>query len=130
MKACATLLYLLPMPSSGLALAVAIAAVPVLTSCGPGRGTVGAMLARRPTGEVTVHEAPRGLAAQSEGVRPGDQVLLVDGKDVRALTQEQLHQALSGDVGEPVKLTLIRGDRVVRVTLRRTPARPRDPAEP
>jgi hypothetical protein len=40
-----------------------------------------------------------------------------------------LHEVLSGDVGSKVKLTLVRGDDVIRVTLSRTPAgRPRPPA--
>jgi C-terminal processing protease CtpA/Prc len=93
-------------------------------ACGARRGTIGAMLARKSTGELAVHEVPAGLAAGEGGVEPGDQVLLIDGADVRAMDPQQLHLALSGEVGEPVKLTLIRGDRVVRITLKRTPARP------
>lgn len=96
----------------------------LVIACGAGRGTIGAMLARTPTGEVAVHEVPKGLAASQGGVQPGDQVLLVDGRDVRAMDPEQLHLALCGEVGQKVKLTLIRGDRVVRVTLKRTLARP------
>jgi hypothetical protein len=33
----------------------------------------------------------------------------------------EVHQALSGEVGDPVKLTLLREGRMIRVTLRRTP---------
>jgi hypothetical protein len=39
------------------------------------------------------------------------------------MTPQQIHQALVGELGEPVKLTLIRAERVVRVTLSRTRAR-------
>jgi hypothetical protein len=35
---------------------------------------------------------------------------------------EGLHAVLSGEVGSPVKLTVVRGNEVIRVTLARTPA--------
>jgi hypothetical protein len=38
------------------------------------------------------------------------------------MSTEEVHQALSGEVGSPVKLTLLRGEAVLRVTLRRTEA--------
>jgi hypothetical protein len=41
---------------------------------------------------------------------------------VRELDERGVHQALAGNVGDPVKLTLLRDGHVVRVTLRRTPA--------
>ncbi len=37
--------------------------------------------------------------------------------------RQQLHELLGGDVGDPVRLTVVRGEEVLRVTLRRTPAR-------
>ena len=97
----------------------------LLLYCSSGRGTIGVMIARQPTGELRVHEVARNLAADKAGLRPGDQLLLVDGMDVRALSVEQVHEALGGAVGEPVRLTVIRGENVLRVTLRRTPARSR-----
>ena len=95
-------------------------------SCAAQKGTIGAMLGRRSDGRVFVRESPAGLAADKAGVREGDEILLIDGIDVRQLDERRLHHALSGEVGDPVKLTLLRGERVVRVTLKRTPAgRPR-----
>ena len=40
---------------------------------------------------------------------------------MRELDSRGVHQALSGKLGEPVKLTLLRDGHVIRVTLRRTP---------
>lgn len=80
------------------------------------------MLGRRTDGRVFVREAPPGLAADKAGVQEGDEILLIDGIDVRQLDERRLHQALSGEVGDPVKLTILRNNRVVRVTLKRTPA--------
>jgi C-terminal processing protease CtpA/Prc len=99
-------------------------------ACGPPRGTIGAVLARQPNGELIVREVPDRLAASKAGLEPGDQVLLIDGKDVRAMSAEQVHQALSGDVGAAVKLTVVRGDEVVRMTVKRSPARPRQRSAP
>ncbi|HEY8946322.1 MAG TPA: PDZ domain-containing protein [Polyangiaceae bacterium] len=93
-------------------------------ACRADHGTIGAVLAQAPDRRLTVREVPPGLSAAEGGVLPGDEILLIDGRDVRGMSSEHVHQALGGEVGEPVKLTLIRGDRVVRVTLRRTPARP------
>ena len=88
------------------------------------------MLGRRGDGRVFVREVPPGLAAAKADVREGDEILLIDGFDVRQLNERRLHEALSGEVGDPVKLTLQRGNEIVRVTLKRTPAaRPKpDPA--
>ncbi|MBN1607844.1 MAG: PDZ domain-containing protein [Polyangiaceae bacterium] len=83
------------------------------------------MLATQPGGELVVREVPHGLGASKAGLEPGDQVLLIDGKDVRAMSAAQIHQALSGDVGQPVKLTVVRGDEVVRLTVKRSAVPPR-----
>jgi carboxyl-terminal processing protease len=101
----------------------AVAAALTLGACGPSRGTIGAVLARDPDGRLFVHDVPQGLAAERAGLEAGDEILLIDGRDARALGPHGVHQALGGNVGDPVKLTLVRRGEIVRVTLRRTEAR-------
>lgn len=90
-------------------------------ACFSAHGTIGALLTKTQDGRVTVRDAPRGLAAEKAGLLADDEILLIDGVAARDLSPEALHQKLSGDVGDPVKLTVLRGDRVIRVTLWRTP---------
>ncbi|MBN2196190.1 MAG: PDZ domain-containing protein [Polyangiaceae bacterium] len=90
-------------------------------ACSPPPGTIGAVLGQATDGTVRVREAPEGLAAAEAGLEPGDQILLVDGMDVRAFDPEELHDLLSGDVGDPVRVTVLRGGEVRRLTLERTP---------
>jgi len=93
----------------------------VLLGCGGGqRGTIGAVLGQQNDGRVYVRDAPPGLGAERAGLRPGDEILFIDGVQARKMTPNQLHQALSGPLGEPVKLTLIRNGKVMRVTVTRT----------
>jgi C-terminal processing protease CtpA/Prc len=90
------------------------------------------MLAQTSDRRLVVREAPPGLAAAQSGVQEDDEILLIDGRDARGMTAEQVHRALAGQVGEPVKLTLVRGDVVLRITLRRSaaPRRLRDARMP
>lgn len=94
-------------------------------ACGPSRGTIGAILGQNAAGELTIREVPEGLACHQAGLQPGDRILLIDGKDVRSLDAKGVHLALSGEVDEKVKLTVVRGDEIIRVTLKRTPAQKR-----
>lgn len=95
----------------------------LLSGCGSAVGTIGAILGQRTDGRLFIREVPDGLAAADEGLRAGDEILLIDGIDVRTLDGNAVHELLSGDVGAPVRLTLIRKDEVVRVTLKRSQAR-------
>ncbi len=92
------------------------------SACFSAHGTIGALLTKAPDGRVTVRDAPHGLAAANAELIPGDEILLIDGVAARDLSPKALHQKLTGEVGDPVKLTVLRGERVIRVTLRRTPA--------
>ena len=89
-------------------------------ACGPSRGTIGALLAQDGDRRLFIREVPPGLAADRAGVQEGDEVLLIDGRDARQMSPEAIHGALAGDVGQPVKLTLVRDDQVVRARLERT----------
>lgn len=64
---------------------------------------------------------PPGLGAARAGLREGDEVILIEGRDVRPMTEGELHGILSGERGTPVKFTVLRGDAVLRVTVERTP---------
>jgi C-terminal processing protease CtpA/Prc len=94
-------------------------------ACEAPRGTIGAVIAQDDqSGRLFVRDAPPGLAAAKAGLKRGDEIMLIDGLDVRAMSPQQVHAALAGDVDATVKLTLVRGaEQVIRVTLRRTEAR-------
>lgn len=87
------------------------------------RGTIGAILLRKASRRVLIEDAPPELAAYQAGIRPGDELLLIEGQDVRQMTDEELRRSLSGRVGQEVQLTLVRGEQVLRLSLARTTAR-------
>src|SRR6478752_1029854 len=97
--------------------------VSLLVACATGRGTIGAVIVQdSDTGRLFLREVPASLAAGQANLKPGDEILLIDGLDVRRLDPEQINAALTGDVGSPVKLTVLRQEQVIRVTLKRTEA--------
>jgi C-terminal processing protease CtpA/Prc len=96
--------------------------------CAAQHGTVGAVLAQRGDGRLLIREAPDNLAAAHAGLKAGDEILLIEGQDVRSMSAAEVHRALSGQPDEAVRLTLLRGDRALRVTVQRTAAVPRRPA--
>lgn len=110
--------------AAGLRLSLGAAALATF-ACAPTRGSIGVVLAQTPERRLLLREVPPGLAAGRAGLLPGDEVLLIDGRDVRELDERGVHQALAGAVDESVKLTLVRAGRVMRITLRRTPIPPR-----
>jgi len=102
---------------------VALCALCTLAACAPGKGTIGAVIVQDgDSGRLFLREVPASLAAGQAKLKPGDEILLIDGLDVRRMDAEQINAALSGDVDSPVKLTLIREEQVLRVTLKRTEA--------
>jgi C-terminal processing protease CtpA/Prc len=93
----------------------------IVAACASEQGTIGAVIAQSSDQRLVLREVPPELAAGKAGLQPGDELLLIDGRDVRELDERGVHRALGGKAGEPVKLTLLRDGRVIRVTLRRTP---------
>ena len=70
-------------------------------------GSIGAVLTRdNKTGQVTVRDVPEGKAAAKAGLLPGDELISIEGRDVRHLSAEQVHSALEGPVGSRVKVTV------------------------
>ena len=110
-----------PRPS---ALLLGVLGVALLVGCLPSKGTIGAVIAQDSnSNRLILREVPPDLAAGKAQLKEGDEILTIDGVDVRAMSAKQVHAALSGDVDSPVKLTLVRGEQILRVTLKRTAAR-------
>jgi C-terminal processing protease CtpA/Prc len=95
----------------------------LLAACVPERGTIGAVIAQDDeSGRLFLREVPPDLAAARANLKVGDEILLIDGLDVRFMDPKQINAALVGDVDSTVKLTMIRDQQVLRVTLKRTQA--------
>ena len=102
---------------------VALSLLTSSTSCVPRKGTIGAVIAQDDeSGRLFLREVPPNLAAAHAELKAGDEILLIDGLDVRMMDAKQIHAALVGEVDSQVKLTLIRDEQVLRVTLKRTEA--------
>jgi C-terminal processing protease CtpA/Prc len=101
----------------------ALTALLLVASCFSGKGTIGAVIAQDgDSGRLFLRQVPPTLAAGQAKLKPGDEILLIDGLDVRRMDAKQINDALSGEVDSPVKLTVIRQEQVLRVTLKRTEA--------
>ena len=91
-------------------------------SCAADPGSIGAVLAQsRSDGRLTVRDAPSGQAAAEAGIASGDEILLIDGRDVRSMSAETIHRLLEGEVGTTVSLTLLRRGKIERIAVRRAP---------
>lgn len=118
---------LLPRPSSWFALLGLFAA-----GCGAsGPGSVGAVLGRdNETRALHVREVPAGLGAERAGLLPGDEIVMIDGVYVRDLASADVRAKLRGEAGSTVMLTVVRGDEVRHLEVKRAPMRERRPRPP
>jgi len=83
-------------------------------------GSIGAVLSSdNETGALHVRDVSPGLSAERAGLVPGDEVVMIDGRLARDLDASLIRKALRGDVGTTVRLTIVRGDQVLRVKLAR-----------
>jgi carboxyl-terminal processing protease len=103
------------------AAALVLLAVAVAAGCaGAQAGSVGAVLGRdNDSHAVYVRDVPPGLAAEKAGLLPGDEILMIDGIYVRDLSSKELRARLRGDVGSTVELTVVRGNEVRQLRVRR-----------
>jgi C-terminal processing protease CtpA/Prc len=90
--------------------------------CASDPGSIGAVLAQsHPDGKVTLREVPSGYPAAEAGLAPNDEILLIDGRDVRSLSPDAIHRLLEGQVGTAVNLTVLRRGKIERVAVKRAP---------
>ena len=72
---------------------------------------------------MTVREVPPTMAAARAGLQVDDEILLIDGRDVRGMSPEAIHRALEGAEGSLVRLTVLRRGSIVRLGIERGPLR-------
>jgi C-terminal processing protease CtpA/Prc len=83
-------------------------------------GSIGAVLSRdNDTGSLHVREVSPGQSAERVGLMPGDEVVMIEGRLARDLDTPSIRAALRGDVGSAVRLTVVRGEKVLRVRIER-----------
>jgi carboxyl-terminal processing protease len=87
---------------------MAIAAIAVASDlgCGGATGSIGAQLGRRDDGRLFVRELPPDMTGAKAGLEIGDEVVAIEGRDVRQLGPDEIRNALRGPVGTRVTLTL------------------------
>jgi predicted metalloprotease with PDZ domain len=82
--------------------------------------SIGAILTRNnETGSLVIREVSPGLAAAQAGLLPGDELMMIDGVYTRDLDTAAVRAALRGEVGTTVRVTVVRGEKVVRLRIER-----------
>ncbi len=111
-----------------------LAAALLAMGCGgsvSGVGSVGAVFGRdNDTHLLYVREVAPDLGADKAGLLPGDQVVMIEGRYVRDLTEKEIRAELRGEVGSPVLLTILRGNDVLHVKVTRSALRAPEPIRP
>jgi carboxyl-terminal processing protease len=63
------------------------------------------------------------MGAAKGGVRVGDELVTIDGNPVQTMSPDDVHKALTGQVGTRVKLTVRRDGKTLEVVVERGPLR-------
>lgn len=117
-------------PTTALGLALALVLPLGCATAEAPLGSIGAVLGRSPeTGAVHVRDVPGDELLESQ-LMSGDRLVSVDGVEVDALDPDALRSKLRGPVGSKLRLTLLRGESVVRVEILRVPLREGRPPTP
>lgn len=95
----------------------------LLAGCRAQSGSIGALLAQEPGGAIRVREAPPELSGARAGLQPGDEVVSIDGVDVRGMDQHEVHRRLVGVAGSRVELTVVRDGAIQKLSITRAPYR-------
>jgi C-terminal processing protease CtpA/Prc len=101
---------------------IALAAVVQALACASTPGSIGAVLGQdKSDGRVFVRQVPATMTGARAGIQIGDEILLIDGRDVRTMAPQAIHQALEGDAGTAVSLTIFRAGTILRLSVERGP---------
>ena len=87
----------------------------------PAPGTIGAKLGQRQDGRLFVRETPAGEGAAQAGLELDDEILAIDGRPVREMSEEDVRRAVRGDVGTTMTLRVERTGVKRDVKVKRSP---------
>lgn len=82
-------------------------------------GSIGVVAHREPTGRVVILEVPAGGAGARAGLEVGDEIVAVDGVDVKSMSKEDFQGAVRGPVGTKVTVDVRRDGLRHRIAVER-----------
>ncbi len=103
---------------------VVLACAGLIACSSPPPGTIGAQLGKRTDGRVFVRGIPAGQGADKAGLQVDDEVIAIEGKSVREMTQDDIRRAVRGDLGSTFTVTIERGGKRSDVKVERSPLLP------
>ncbi len=100
---------------------LSVALLAFCSACGAAApGTIGAQLGQRTDGRLFVRAVPAGQGADKAGLEVEDEILAIDGRPVREMTQDDVKRAVRGDVGSSMLLSVERAGRQRDVKVQRS----------
>lgn len=91
------------------ATAFTVAIFCLLAGCSSAPGTIGAGMGRRAEdGRLFVRSVPPGQGAAEAGLEVDDEIVAIDGKDVRRMSEDDVRRAVRGDLGSTMTVTIVR----------------------
>ena len=84
-------------------------------------GTIGAQLGQRTDGRLFVRGVPPGQGADKAGLEVEDEIVAIDGRPVRGMSQDDVKRAVRGDLGSTLIVNVERGGLKRDVTVQRSP---------
>lgn len=81
-------------------------------------GGIGSLI-RAVDDEIYISEPYEGFPAQKSGLKAGDRILKIDGKDVKGKDQEEISAMLKGQSGTELTVTVRRFDETIEVSIKR-----------
>jgi carboxyl-terminal processing protease len=92
----------------------------LLAACASEPGTIGAALGKRADGRMFVRSTPPGQGAAEAGLQVDDEIVAIEGKDVKAMSEEDVRRAVRGDLGSSLVVTIVRDGQKRDVTVKRS----------
>lgn len=92
----------------------------LLCTCASEPGTIGAALGKQSDGRMFVRSTPPGQGAADAGLQIDDEIVAIDGKDVKGMSEEDVRRAVRGDLGSSLVVTIVREGVRKDVTVKRS----------